>query len=193
MNYFFLLFEGFETLDLFGPVEIFSKTPDAKLRYISMDGGTVSSAQGAQIVTEKAEMLPENSVLLVPGGMGTRLLSRNAEFLEKLAALAPQADFVLSVCTGSALLAAAGVIEGRRATSNKMAFEWVRTTGSAEWEEKARWVRDGRFYTSSGVSAGIDMALGFAADRYGRELAESIARRTEYIWNSDPDNDPFAK
>lgn len=193
MNYFFLLFEGFETLDLFGPVEIFSKTPDAKLRYISMDGGIVSSAQGTQIVTEKAEKLPENSVLLVPGGMGTRPLSQNAEFLEKLAALAFPADFVLSVCTGSALLAASGVLEDRRATSNKMAFEWVRTTGDAEWAEKARWVPDGRFYTSSGVSAGIDMALGFVSDRYGRELAEGIARRTEYIWNDDPENDPFAK
>ena len=193
MNYYFLLFDSFESLDLFGPVEILGKTPEAAMHYVSVEGGIVTSAQGARIETEKLELLPAGGVLIVPGGMGTRPLSKDAGFLASLKKLADSAEYVLSICTGSALLAAAGMLEGRRATSNKFAFDWARSTGEAEWIGKARWIRDGKFYTSSGVSAGIDMALGFVSDRFGRETAEDIARKTEYIWNDDPDNDPFAK
>ena len=192
MHFWFLLFDRFESLDLFGPVEIFGRVPGAELHYISMDGGTVTSAQSAQIETEKAGDLPAGSVLLVPGGMGTRALVKDGAFLARLKKLAESADYVLSVCTGSALLAAAGLLFGKRATSNKFAFEWVKSTGDANWAEKARWVRDGKYYTSSGVSAGIDMALGFVADRWGRDAAVENACRAEYVWNDDADRDPFA-
>ncbi len=192
MNYYFLLFDRFESLDLFGPVEIFGRMPDAILHYISIDGGVITSAQGAQIHTEKAEILPAGSVLLIPGGMGTRPLVHDAAFLGRIRELSDSAEFVLSVCTGSTLLAAAGLLKGRKATSNKYAFEWVKTTGDAEWVGKARWVHDGKFYTASGVSAGIDMALQFVADRYGRDAAEENAKRAEYIWNDQAENDPFA-
>ena len=192
MEFFFLLFDGFESLDLFGPVEIFGRTPDPSLRYISMEGGPAVSAQGAAVLTEKADRLPAGSALLVPGGRGTRRLVTDGVFLEKLGALADGAEWVLSVCTGSALLAAAGRLCGVRATSNKLAFDWAMSAGGADWVRNARWVRDGRFYTSSGVSAGIDMALGFVADRWGRQAAEENARRAEYIWNDDANADPFA-
>lgn len=192
MNYYFLIFDRFESLDLFGPVEIFGRTADALLTYISMDGGMIAGAQGAEINTVKAGSLPPGSVLVIPGGMGTRTLVNDSRFLAGLKELSDSAAYVLSVCTGSALLAAAGVLSGRKATSNKHAFEWVKSMGDAEWVRKARWVRDGRFYTSSGVSAGIDMALGFVADHYGREAAEENARMAEYIWNDDPGRDPFA-
>lgn len=192
MNYYFLLFDRFETLDLFGPVEIFGRTPGAVLHYISKDGGVITSAQGAQINTLKAEKLPANSVLLIPGGMGTRPLVNDKVFLGMIRELSDSAEFVLSVCTGSTLLAASGLLKGRKATSNKYAFEWVKSTGDAEWVGKARWVHDGKFYTSSGVSAGIDMALKFVADYYGRDIAEENAKKAEYIWNDSADNDPFA-
>ncbi len=192
MNYYFLMFDQFESLDLFGPVEIFARTPDASLHYISMDGGTITSAQGAVIMTEKADILPAGSVLLVPGGMGTRPLVRDTHFLAGLRKLCGSAAYVLSVCTGSALLAAAGVLSGKKATSNKIAFTWAKDSGEAEWIRKARWVRDGNIYTSSGVSAGIDMALGFVADHYGREAAEENARRSEYVWHDNAEEDPFA-
>ncbi len=192
MNYYFLLFDQFESLDLFGPVEIFGGTPGACMYYISMDGGLVSSVQGAQILTLKAGALPAGSVLLIPGGMGTRSLVKNDVFLGRLAELAGQAAFVLSVCTGSALLAASGILKGKKATSNKSVFAWVKNTGEAEWVRQARWVQDGKYYTASGVSAGIDMALGFVADQYGRDAADEIAKRAEYIWNDDAGCDPFA-
>ncbi len=183
MNFYFLLFDQFESLDLFGPVEIFGRTPDAELHYISMDGGMVTSAHAAQINTIKAEPLPSGSVLLIPGGMGTRALVQDSAFLVRFKELADSATYVLSVCTGSAILAASGILSGRKATSNKFAFEWVKSTGDADWIENARWVHDGKFYSSSGVSAGIDMALGFISDRYGRAAAIENARHAEYIWN----------
>ncbi|WP_412147139.1 DJ-1/PfpI family protein [Limosilactobacillus mucosae] len=192
MNFYFLLFERFETLDLFGPVEIFGRVANASLNYISLNGGVITSAQGTRILTQKAASLPANSALVIPGGRGTRPLVNDKEFLDGLAALCDSADYVLSICTGSALLAAAGILYEIKATSNKNAFDWVKGVGDAVWIRKARWVHDGRFYTSSGVSAGIDMALGFVADHYGRDAAKENARQAEYVWNDDPENDPFA-
>lgn len=193
MDIYCLLFEDYETLDLMGPVEFLSRIPDAVLHYVSADGGMVRSTQGFAVATELLERLPENSILLIPGGQGTRQLAANPAFLAKLAAWVAQAHTCLSVCTGSALLAAAGCLDGIRATSNKRAFGWVASCSSAvNWQPAARWVRDGKFYTSSGVSAGMDMALGFIADHFGTALAEETAAHTEYLWQRNPDCDPFA-
>lgn len=105
-----------------------------------------------------------------------------------------QSKYCLTVCTGAALLAKTNLLNGRKATSNKRAFEWVKSVNSnIEWVNRARWVADGKFYTSSGISAGIDMALGFVADRFSLERAIEIAQSIEYVWNSDKNNDLFAK
>lgn len=94
----------------------------------------------------------------------------NDLFLQNLAKLVQQSQTCLTVCTGAALLAATGVLDGKPATTNKRAFEWVRgTRPQVGWRQKARWVSTGKFYTSSGVSAGMDMTLGFIADRWGLE------------------------
>ena len=99
----------------------------------------------------------------------------------------------VSVCTGSALLAKAGLLDGLRATSNKRAFEWVMAQGpQVTWIRKARWVKDGRFWTSSGISAGIDMTLGLISHLLGRERSLEVARRAEYLWNEDRNDDPFS-
>lgn len=95
---------------------------------------------------------------------------------------------VMTVCTGSALAAAAGLLDGLRATGNKRAFDWAMSMGEKVlWQRDARWTRDGKFYTAAGVSAGIDMALGFVADHFGRERALSIAEGMEYCWNEKPE------
>ena len=100
----------------------------------------------------------------------------------------------MSVCSGSALLARAGVLDGRRATSNKMFFDLARgQSEKVDWVTEARWVEDGPFVTSSGVSAGTDMALAVIERLYGRERAEQVAILTEYEWQRDADRDPFAK
>ena len=142
-------------------------------------------------MTQKAPKLPDDAVLVVPGGRGTRPLVKDADFLAGLKELADSAANVLSICTGSALLVAAGVLVNVKATSNKYAFEWVTSTGDVVWIRKARWVHDGLFYTSSGVSAGIDMALGFVADHYGLDVAKANAQKAGYIWNEDSEVDPF--
>lgn len=188
-----LLFPDFETLDAFGPVEIFGKVETFRLRYFSLDGGVVASRQGTRILTEARAEIDPTGILLLPGGQGTRPLSTDAAFLAALGELAAQSAYCLSVCTGSALLARCGALAGRRATTNKKSFDWVVSLGGgALWQRQARWCVDGKFYTSSGVSAGTDMALGFVADRCGGDKAKEIARHIEYRWNADPADDPFA-
>jgi transcriptional regulator GlxA family with amidase domain len=99
-----------------------------------------------------------------------------------------------TVCTGSALLARTGRLDGIAATSNKAAFKWVMEQGpKVDWKAEARWVEDGKFMTSSGVSAGMDMALAAVQRLYGEAEAERVATRTEYDWKRDVSWDPFAK
>jgi putative intracellular protease/amidase len=129
---------------------------------------------------------------LIPGGFGTRKEVDNGPFIKALRSIANGSQFVLTVCTGSALLARTGLLSGRRATSNKRAFDWVvEQDRGVLWKRKARWIRDDKYYTSSGVSAGIDMTLGFVGDRHGTETAERISRGIEYLWNRDSGYDPF--
>ncbi|EQA7314125.1 DJ-1/PfpI family protein [Morganella morganii] len=187
-----VLFDDFETLDVFGPADIFGRSPHYTLNYCSLSGGVITSSQGAQIITTVFE--PEKTALmLVPGGQGTRRLVSDEGMLAALRTAAQHAQWCLSVCTGSALLAAAGVLDGRQATSNKRAWQWVTSlSAQVNWVKKARWCADGRFYTSSGVSAGTDMALAFIADRHGEATAEEIAQHIEYRWHNDAGDDPFA-
>lgn len=187
-----VLFDDFETLDVFGPAEIFGRSPHYTLNYCSLSGGVITSSQGAQIITTVFE--PEKTALmLIPGGQGTRRLVSDEGMLAALRTAAQHAQWCLSVCTGSALLAAAGVLDGRQATSNKRAWQWVTSlSAQVNWVKKARWCADGRFYTSSGVSAGTDMALAFIADRHGETAAEEIAQHIEYRWHNDAGDDPFA-
>lgn len=187
-----VLFDDFETLDVFGPAEIFGRSPHYTLNYCSLSGGVITSSQGAQIITTVFE--PEKTALmLVPGGQGTRRLVSDEGMLAALRTAAQHAQWCLSVCTGSALLAAAGVLDGRQATSNKRAWQWVTSlSAQVNWVKKARWCADGRFYTSSGVSAGTDMALAFIADRHGETAAEEITQHIEYRWHNDAGDDPFA-
>ncbi|MFT8310141.1 MAG: DJ-1/PfpI family protein [Sporolactobacillus sp.] len=189
-----LLFPDFETLDAFGPVEVLGRISDYALHFVSMDGGSVVSRQQMQILTEPMDQADPSGILLIPGGQGTRPLVHDEEFTKKLEHAAEQAAFCLTVCTGSALLARTGLLDGRKATSNKIAFDWVKSVNpEVHWVEHARWVTDGKYYTSSGVSAGIDMTLGFVADQFDLERASGIAYDIEYVWNNDKTSDPFSR
>lgn len=191
-----VLFPDFELLDVFGPVEACGHAKDLfRIVVVAEHRGAVASAQGPKAVAEWAfEDCPHLDVLLVPGGMGTRREVENRVLLDWLASRAKSAELVTSVCTGAALLARAGILDGRRATSNKRAFQWVMEQGPAvTWVRQARWVDDGNVVTSSGVSAGIDMALYLIERLAGRELRERIAIGMEYDWRADPSDDPFAR
>ncbi|MEP2279987.1 DJ-1/PfpI family protein [Maribacter sp.] len=190
----FLLFDNYETLDVFGPAEIFGRLTDLyTLKFYSMDGGIVTNRHQVPIMTEKlADINKEPFAFLIPGGLGTRVEVENDELITSIKNISLSSTYVMTVCTGSALLAKSGLLDKRQANSNKRAFAWVVTNGpDVEWDKQARWKVDENYYTSSGVSAGMDMALGFLADRHGLEFARNVAWEIEYNWVEDKDNDTF--
>lgn len=191
-----VLYPKFELLDVYGPAEIFGNLPGKlKVVMVAQRAGEVTSAQGPKVVADYGfDDCPPLDLVMVPGGFGTLAELKNEALLDWLRARAEKAEIVMSVCSGSALLAKAGLLDGRRATSNKRYFQIATAQGpSVEWVYKARWVDDGNRVTSSGVSAGIDMALHVVARLYGTKTAEYLADQTEYQWHRDADDDPFAK
>lgn len=191
-----VLYPDFELLDVFGPVEMFGNLiGQVEVTMVGERAGTVRSAQGPSVVTEHGFAdCPRLDMYLVPGGMGTRVEIENPSILQFLRERTAEVDFAMTVCTGTALLAKAGLLDGRKATTNKMLFEWVSAQGpKVEWVKEARWVEDGKFVTSSGVSAGIDMALAVIARLTSTQVSRTLAVATEYEWHEDASWDPFAK
>jgi transcriptional regulator GlxA family with amidase domain len=191
-----VLFEGFELLDVFGPVELFSRFPEELT--VSMLGpqpGSVTSSQGTAVIADEAyadAALPD--IVLVPGGMGTRRLVGEDDFLGWLRDWARNAQIVSSVCTGSAVLAAAGLLDGYRATSNKLAFSWASSQGgNVEWVPQARWVEDRNRWTSSGVAAGMDMTAALLGTLFGASAARDAADHIELELHTDANWDPYAE
>ena len=190
-----VLFDRFELLDVCGPLEVFGHLSDRySIELVGPAIGPVTSAQGpALVATASYDGAPTPELVMVPGGPGTRILSLDPAFLAWLQQWASPASYLTSVCTGSGLLAAAGLLDGFRATSNKRAFEWARSQGPlVEWVPEARWVEDANRWTSAGVAAGMDMSLALVAHLDGPEVAQGVADRVEYDWHRDPTWDPFA-
>ena len=199
-----VLFDGFTVLDVYGPVQAFASAriprPEGSwlrlFEIITLAGkaGPIKSGEGPTTQAEYAfAEAPAYDILLVPGGFGTRQAVTNAPLLLALTAASRRATVTTTVCTGSALLARTGLMDGRPATSNKVAWDWVVQQGPrVRWQRKARWVDDGDLITSSGVSAGIDMALSVVARLHGVDVARQSAHFMEYVWHEDAENDPFA-
>lgn len=189
-----LLFGDFETLDVFGPVEVFGVLKTSyEISFYSQKGGLVSNSHRVSVGSKPFSEINEHpDVFLIPGGYGTREEVNNEELIKIIKQISESSKNVMTVCTGTALLAKTGLLDGRKATSNKRAFDWVMSQGPlVHWIKKARWVLDDKYYTASGVSAGIDMALGYIKDHHGEDFAKDIAFRIEYSWHEDKDNDPF--
>ena len=190
-----VLFPRFELLDVYGPMEMLGNLPDEfSIRMLGPEGDSVASTQGPRTALDHTyEDAPPVDILFVPGGAGTQAHADDRRLLEWLRERAKQAEIVASVCTGSASLAMAGVLDGYRATTNKRAFQWVSEQGpNVEWVKEARWVRDRNRWTCSGVAAGTDMSLALIASLAGEEVAQTLADRTEYEWHRDASWDPFA-
>jgi transcriptional regulator GlxA family with amidase domain len=217
-----LLFPGFEALDVFGSLEILNVLSESKQIYLSLLASSLApvSTQSPDPAVYRVgsicaqEVLPTGTfadflknaptpetakgkidVLVVPGGAGTRFPHTIDPVIEFVRAIAPSVKYIMSVCNGAGVLARAGVLDGRRATTNKML--WGPTTalrGEVRWVREARWVADGDVRTSSGVSAGIDMMLAFVRDIHGKDVAAGIAQEIEYVWDVEEDGsrDPFA-
>jgi transcriptional regulator GlxA family with amidase domain len=191
-----ILYEDFELLDLYGPLEMFGSVGTAlRIVTVAAGPGPVRSFQGPKTLAEHGFAdCPKLDLILVPGGLGTFPQLVNEPFLAFLRERAPRAELTMSVCSGSAILAKAGLLDGRRATSNKQFFSAASSqSDKVDWVTEARWVEDGPYATSSGVSAGTDMALAVIARLYGKDRAQQIAEYTEYEWQTDSTRDPFAK
>ena len=200
-----VLFEGFTVLDVYGPVQAFASVrlprPDGswhrlfEIITVAEKAGPIKSGEGPTTHADYALAdAPAYDVLLVPGGFGTRQAVNNTPLLLALTAASRKAAVTTTVCTGSALLARTGLMDNRPATSNKIAWDWVVQQGPrVRWKRSARWVDDGDLVTSSGVSAGIDMALAVIAKLFGQKTGDELALATEYEWHRDAAWDPFAR
>ena len=138
-----LLFEGFTTIDALGPAEALSRALDGgrkcyEIEYFSATGGLIGSGTNAKIWTQKLSEIAKFDVLIVPGGFAARELAHEAEFIAALGELARRHEYVISVCTGSVLLAKTGLLDGMEATSNKLSWQWVTSeTPSVRWVRPA--------------------------------------------------------
>ena len=185
------LFEEAEELDFVGPFEVFTMArmsqqmrgePGYDVKLISQSGGEVVGAKGMRFTVDCAMAdAPDLDLVLVPGGQGTRSLVENAAVLDWLARVAGKAEWVTSVCTGSYVLAAAGLAENKRVTTHWAFIEELRErVKTTTVLENVRYVRDGNLVTSAGVSAGIDMALWLVGQMESPEFAREVQKYMEY-------------
>ncbi|KMV30835.1 thiamine biosynthesis protein ThiJ [Photobacterium swingsii] len=188
-----LVFDDYETLDLHGPIEMLGHAPNTKILIVS-EKEMAKSSQGTMLYcNSQIENTIPCQLFMTVGGLGTRTEVNNPKVINWIKSQTAVSEKVFSVCTGSALLAKAGVLDGVSATTNKLAYQWVTSLNpQVLWQAKARWVNDARFLTSSGVSAGIDASLAYIAETFGYDEAKRIEAITEYHWNDDANNDPYA-
>ncbi len=179
-------FEGAEELDFVGPWEVFTMAaaiiPDScTVHLVSERRGEVRCAKGLRVVSDYSfETAPAPDIVVVPGGQGTRLESTNPAMLAYLSKSAETAELMTSVCTGSFVLEAAGLLKGKRATTHWASMDRLRALATVNVVEE-RWLDDGKVITSSGVSSGIDMALYIAGRLWGAGNARLVQKAMEYF------------
>jgi transcriptional regulator GlxA family with amidase domain len=175
----FALYPEVTQLDFTGPLEVLARLPGASVTLASVAGGELRAAGGVTFAhLKRLEEVRHCALLCVPGGFGTAAAMQDEVYLENLRRLATQARYVTSVCTGSLLLGAAGLLRGRRAACH-WAFRELLPLFEALPDE-ARVVRDCNIFSGGGVTAGIDMALTLAAEIAGRDFAEGLQLALEY-------------
>jgi transcriptional regulator GlxA family with amidase domain len=178
-----LLYDGLAPLDAVGPYEVLRNVPGWEVRTVAKEKGEVRSEDGtlALLADHALEEVSAPQIVLVPGGLGNRRLLADEELLDWLRAVDRETKWTTSVCTGSLLLGAAGLLDGKRATTN-----WLQLDALAEFGAEpvgGRFVEDGKVITAAGVTAGIDMALYLVSREVGPELAQAVQLGIEY----DPD------
>jgi len=174
------LFDRFTALDAVGPYEVLSRLPDARVDFVAAAPGVyrTDTRMLALSVERSYEDVPAPDVLVFPGGMGTRALTRDEPTLEWVRRVHEGSRYTTSVCTGALVLAAAGVLEGLEATTHWMARDTLERLGARPVERRV--VEQGKVITAAGVSAGIDMALTLADRIAGPEVAQAIQLGIEY-------------
>jgi transcriptional regulator GlxA family with amidase domain len=175
-----LLYDRLTALDAIGPYEVLSRLPGASAKFVAVEPGPVKTDNGMLTLVAEGSLgdASEPDIVLVPGGPGEVAARAGGPALEWLCSVHETSTWTTSVCTGSLILAAAGLLEGKRATSHWLALEQLRELGAEPVSERV--VFDGKIVTAAGVSAGIDMALALAATIAGEEVAQSIQLGIEY-------------
>jgi putative intracellular protease/amidase len=179
----FLLYDGFTALDAVGPYEVLSRLPGAEVKFVASESGpkTTETHSLSMVADYSLDDVPEPEILVVPGGFGTRRLLEDQELMDWLRAAHEKTTWTTSVCTGSLLLGAAGILEGLRATSHWAVIDRLADFGAIPTRERV--VEEGKVVTAAGVSSGIDMGLRLAERIGGEDLAKGIQLGIEY----DPD------
>jgi transcriptional regulator GlxA family with amidase domain len=177
-----LLFEKLAAQDAIGPYEVFRCVPGWEIHFTGLRAGEVRSEGGLGLTVDKTlDQATEADLVLVPGGRGVDALLEDEAVLSWLREIDATTKWTTSVCTGALLLGAAGLLEGKRATSNWLALGDLAKYGADP--VGGRWVEDGKIVTAAGVTAGIDMALHLVGREAGPEVAQAVQLGIEY----DPD------
>ncbi|HEX4491712.1 MAG TPA: DJ-1/PfpI family protein [Acidimicrobiia bacterium] len=174
------VFEGITALDIVGPYEVLARLPGATTRFVGEKAGPVrTDNQILGLVADIARAdVTSADILVMPGGFATRKLEHDAALLEWIRAIDATSTWTTSVCTGSMLLAAAGLLQGKRATTHWSSLERLREYGAEPTSERV--VEQGKYVTAAGVSSGIDMALTLMGRIAGPEIAQAIQLSIEY-------------
>ena len=175
-----LLFEGITALDIVGPYEVLQRLPEANVKFVAESAGEIRTDNRflALVADYSLADVTSADVLVVPGGFATRALETNDKLLDWIRAIDATTTWTTSACTGSMLLAAAGLLEGKEATTHWASLERLKLYGAIPTGRRV--VEQGKFMTAAGVSSGIDMALTLAAHIAGDEYAQGIQLGIEY-------------
>ncbi|MFI1812818.1 DJ-1/PfpI family protein [Streptomyces sp. NPDC020422] len=175
-----VLYDRFTSLDAVGPYELLARLPGAETVFVAKEAGPVRNDQDslALVADRTLAEVPRPDIVLVPGGPGSQAAMEDPELLAWLRTADATSTWTTSVCTGSLVLAAAGLLEGRRATSHWLALEELRPFGAEPTGERV--VFDGKYVTAAGVSSGIDMALHLLGRIAGDAAAQTVQLLTEY-------------
>jgi transcriptional regulator GlxA family with amidase domain len=206
-NWGVVVFPAFQAIDVFGPLDALNFLSRTRQMNLSIIAGTMdpvstrtrhppmnpfnSSFAQSIVPTHTFRNAPKLDVLLVPGGVGA--LAPDLDPLrDYIRRVFPSLQYVVGVCNGAGIMAEAGILDGKFATTNKILWADVIARGpNVKWVPEARWVVDGHIWTSSGVSAGIDVTLAFIDAIYGNQVGERIATQMEYVRHVDWRDDPF--
>lgn len=175
-----LIFDGLTALDAIGPYDVLRHVPGWEVTFVGKEAGEIQTEDGGLRLVADVGLAeaPAADILLVPGGSGTRPLTGDAEVLDWVRETDAGTRRTTSVCTGALVLGAAGLLEGRRATTYWQTLDDLRAFGAEPVTE--RWVADGKYLTAAGVSAGIDMALHLVAEEVAPEVSQAVQLGIEY-------------
>jgi len=175
-----VLYDDFTALDCIGPYEVLSRLPGARVRFVSVNGGLVrSDTRALAVMTDhRLQDIPTADIILVPGGPGDEAAASDETLLSWLRRVHQNTKWTTSVCTGSIVLAAAGLLDGIEATTHWTSFSRLAARGALPLSQRV--VRRGKIVTAAGVSAGIDMALELVALEAGPDYAKALQLAIEY-------------